>query len=235
MSNKENNSESANIRTSIIQAVQTPLGFFTLVVLTVEFIFGIVAAMSEGADRTYLIIAMVLLMFFLVILVTCLAVWRPESLRGQRPKTTISKYSSNKLSRSSLNLDCSCELSDLLYLSPNKQSERLSTENRWEYENSNCKLLLDQFSGKAHLKFDSKVKDNNNYESQFEFTAFGSFDGGNAFMEYRFSEKGKQKRSWNGVCILRIPKASLIYGFWMTTGILNHNRVGLGSIQLYRK
>ncbi|MEO1340621.1 MAG: hypothetical protein AAFV28_05615, partial [Cyanobacteria bacterium J06635_13] len=153
MSNKENNSESANIRTSIIQAVQTPLGFFTLVVLTVEFIFGIVAAMSEGSDRTYLIIAMVLLMFFLVILVTCLAVWRPESLRGQRPKTTISKYSSNKLSRSSLNLDCSCEFSYSHRFSVDKrsdclfgerysksdnsqlQSERLSTENRWEYEN----------------------------------------------------------------------------------------------------
>ena len=79
------NTEKNLSRASIIQTIQTPLGFFALVVLTVEVIFGIVAAMSVGSDRTYLIIGMLLIILLLVVIVAFLAVWRPESLSGQRP------------------------------------------------------------------------------------------------------------------------------------------------------
>lgn len=75
----------AESRASIIETVQTPLGFFALVVLVVEAIFGIIAAMSEGTDRTYLVVGMLVLIFLLVVMVGAMAVLRPESLRGSRP------------------------------------------------------------------------------------------------------------------------------------------------------
>src|SRR5260370_25686988 len=60
-------------RVGIIQAIQTPLGFFVLVVLVVEVVFGIVAGLRAGSDRTYLIIGMIALMFFVVAIVRFLA------------------------------------------------------------------------------------------------------------------------------------------------------------------
>jgi quinol-cytochrome oxidoreductase complex cytochrome b subunit len=54
MSNPTTNTENPPSRASIVQTIKTPLGFFALVVLTVEVIFGVVAAMSAGLDRTYL-------------------------------------------------------------------------------------------------------------------------------------------------------------------------------------
>jgi len=60
-------------RVGIIQAIQTPLGFFVFVVLVVEVVFGIVAGLRPGSDRTYLIIGMIALMFFVVAIVSFLA------------------------------------------------------------------------------------------------------------------------------------------------------------------
>lgn len=59
-------------RVSIIQSIQTPLGFFVLVVLVVEVVFGVVASLREGQDRTYLVIGMIALMFFVVAIVAFL-------------------------------------------------------------------------------------------------------------------------------------------------------------------
>ena len=73
-------------RVDIIQMVKTPLGFFTLIVLVVEVILGISANLSQGADRTYLIIGMLILIFLLVIIVAGLAFFRPEALSGKRPQ-----------------------------------------------------------------------------------------------------------------------------------------------------
>lgn len=72
-------------RASIIQAVETPLGFFALVVLVVEVILGITANFSEGIDRTYLIIGMLALIFIMVIVVSLFSFFRPEALIGKRP------------------------------------------------------------------------------------------------------------------------------------------------------
>jgi hypothetical protein len=60
-------------RVAIIQAIQTPLGFFVLVVLVVEVVFGIIAGLQSGPDRTYLVVGMILLMFFVVAVVAFLA------------------------------------------------------------------------------------------------------------------------------------------------------------------
>ena len=72
-------------RASIIETVQTPLGFFTLTVLVVEAILGVVANFSQGSDRSYLIVSMIILIFVLVAIVAGFAFFRPEALKGKRP------------------------------------------------------------------------------------------------------------------------------------------------------
>jgi hypothetical protein len=70
----------------IIKTVQTPLGFFVLVVLVTEVILATTATFSEGFDRTFLISGMVVLIFLLVAIVAFLAYRRPEALRGKGSK-----------------------------------------------------------------------------------------------------------------------------------------------------
>src|SRR5712692_9381528 len=70
-------------RVSIINTVQTPLGFFVLVVLIVEAILGITATFSSGNDKTFLIGGMLALIFLLVLIVSGMAVFRPPSLYGK--------------------------------------------------------------------------------------------------------------------------------------------------------
>ncbi len=67
-------------RENIILAVQTPLGFFTLIVLVVEIILGLLAAKAEGADFTILIGSMVGLLFLLALIVAYLSYKKPEVL-----------------------------------------------------------------------------------------------------------------------------------------------------------
>ncbi len=85
------NHKSTVMRANIIRAIETPLGFFSLVVLTVEVLFSIIALMSKELERTLLIVGMLVLIFVLVAIVVFLAVWRPESLSGQRPIPIVSE------------------------------------------------------------------------------------------------------------------------------------------------
>ena len=84
-----------NSRVNIIKAIQTPLGFFVLVVLLVEAIFGVIASFSDGSHRTYLIIGMFALILLLVLIVSAIAVFRPEALYGSRPIRGVSLPRSN--------------------------------------------------------------------------------------------------------------------------------------------
>jgi hypothetical protein len=80
-------------RAGIIEAVQTPLGFFVLVVLIVEALLGAVGfALGAGEDRSFVIRAMIILIFALVVIVTGIAIWRPSILAGEDPRRE-SKYS----------------------------------------------------------------------------------------------------------------------------------------------
>jgi hypothetical protein len=45
-------------RTAIIQTVQTPLGFFVLVVLVVEGIIGVIAGISDAGERSTFVFVM---------------------------------------------------------------------------------------------------------------------------------------------------------------------------------
>lgn len=77
-------SKNGSSRVDIIGAVQTPLGFFVLVVLVVEAILGTVAALSASGERTIAIAGMLVLIAGLVAIVAFLAYARPEALSGKR-------------------------------------------------------------------------------------------------------------------------------------------------------
>jgi hypothetical protein len=71
-------------RAGIIATVQTPLGFFALVVLVVEAILGLTAGLVRGVNPADVVTAMVALIFLLVLVVAGLAFYRPEALQGKR-------------------------------------------------------------------------------------------------------------------------------------------------------
>jgi hypothetical protein len=75
-------------RADVIKAVTTPLGFFVLVVLVVEAVLTVFAALSEGFDRTLLITGILVLMTLLVAVVALLAYVAPGALRGDPPSAT---------------------------------------------------------------------------------------------------------------------------------------------------
>jgi len=81
---RQNDSESSQSRMNIIKTVQTPLGFFVLIVLVVEGILGIVAGLGEGADRTLAIRGMLAIIAVLILAVFCLAWRKPGNLMGLR-------------------------------------------------------------------------------------------------------------------------------------------------------
>lgn len=71
-------------REGIIRTVQTPLGFFALVILVVEAILGVIAGMSTGISQTLAISGILVFVSALVAIVAFLAYSRPEALRGLR-------------------------------------------------------------------------------------------------------------------------------------------------------
>lgn len=88
-------------RVTIINTVQTPLGFFVLVVLIVEVILGVLTNFSSGDDKTYLVIGMLALILLLVLIVAGMAIFRPASLYGKqtRARTQPSPATSSDSSR----------------------------------------------------------------------------------------------------------------------------------------
>lgn len=88
-------------RISIIESVKTPLGFFTLAVLIVEAILGITANLSQGVERTILVVSMIFLIFLLVVIVASLAYFRPEALTGKRPISTSKPHNRSRLEQAS--------------------------------------------------------------------------------------------------------------------------------------
>lgn len=92
MTNPDASNHSDDSRVNIIQSVRSPLGFFVLVVLVVEALFGVLSTLSSGQDRTLLIIGMLALVFLLVIIVAVFTARRPGDLLGNfRDKETASE------------------------------------------------------------------------------------------------------------------------------------------------
>lgn len=67
-----------SLRVTLVQAVSTPLGFFVLSLLVIEASLSVAATLSQGIDRTILIVSTVLLIGTLVLIVGWLAYARPD-------------------------------------------------------------------------------------------------------------------------------------------------------------
>jgi len=85
MAKKATNSKAQVDRVRIIETVQTPLGFFVLVVLVVEAILGMVAGLTDRANQVIVISGMLAIISALIVVVAFLAYYRPEALKGMRP------------------------------------------------------------------------------------------------------------------------------------------------------
>lgn len=71
-------------RQKFVEAIKTPLGFFSLAVLVVEALLGSLALASSGFDRTFLLYAIVGILVLIVVLVAAIAIRWPEALWGER-------------------------------------------------------------------------------------------------------------------------------------------------------
>lgn len=72
-------------RRSIIEAIKTPLGFFSLVLLVIESLLGGLAlATDPGEDRMLLVKLIVGILVLVIILVAVISWFRPEALWGKR-------------------------------------------------------------------------------------------------------------------------------------------------------
>ena len=76
------NSNAASDRTSVIQAVKTPLSFLVLGFLIIDGTIGALA-ISLPDYRTPLIWTVIISVPSLVVLVAAMAIWRPEVPRGR--------------------------------------------------------------------------------------------------------------------------------------------------------
>ncbi len=88
---KRNSSGGSESRIDIIRAVSTPMGFFVLVVLIVEVIFGTIVAVPGSVEPTAkqtLIYGMLALILLLVFLVAGMALFRPGSLFVSEGRST---------------------------------------------------------------------------------------------------------------------------------------------------
>jgi len=83
MDNQQKTQVSSN-RIGIIRAVQTPLGFFVLVVLVVEAILGGIVYTKNVQNVTLALVLMVVILLALIAVVAFMAYYRPEALRGVR-------------------------------------------------------------------------------------------------------------------------------------------------------
>ncbi len=75
----ENDKLNKSKKPDIITAVTTPLSFFTLVVLVVEALIGILIYRSELTNAFYLILGMLFLLFILVAVVAFISYKKPEA------------------------------------------------------------------------------------------------------------------------------------------------------------
>ena len=75
----------ATERRTLIETIKTPLAFFSMIVLVIEACLGGLATLvASGADRTFLLYAIVGLLALLIISVVLISIFRPEALWGKR-------------------------------------------------------------------------------------------------------------------------------------------------------
>ncbi|MBF0550536.1 MAG: hypothetical protein HQK60_08370 [Deltaproteobacteria bacterium] len=68
-------------RVAIIEAVKTPLGFFTLGMLVAEGGLGVLTVRLEGQNQTYALLGTIGCLVLLILVVTFIAIYQPEILK----------------------------------------------------------------------------------------------------------------------------------------------------------
>ncbi len=86
---KKNKSPKNESKLDIINAVRTPLNFYVLVVLVAEGTLGTIAGLSQGIERTILIIAMTVLILVTIVVVTLLALRKPSAVGLDDPTSRV--------------------------------------------------------------------------------------------------------------------------------------------------
>lgn len=77
--------EDISDRRSLIEAIKTPLGFFSLIVLVIESLFGGLAIASASGDERMLLVKLIVgILVLIIILVAAISWFRPEALWGKR-------------------------------------------------------------------------------------------------------------------------------------------------------
>jgi hypothetical protein len=84
-------------RVKVLETVQSPLGFFSLVVLVVELILGVLAAKATGIDFTILVVSMVVMLFLLVLLVDRAIRKDPSILLASGKQNAVEKQNTNQI------------------------------------------------------------------------------------------------------------------------------------------
>jgi hypothetical protein len=69
---------------NLIDAIKTPLGFFSLIVVVIESSLVGLALASSGADRSFLVRAIPAILVLLTLLVAVIGALKPEALWGKR-------------------------------------------------------------------------------------------------------------------------------------------------------
>jgi hypothetical protein len=102
-------SEDSRPRTSLVQAVKTPLGFFALVVVVMQAILCVSLRDLKQPDSTYLIGGMLVVLIGLVGIVSLLAVRHPDAVGLRSPR-------SQGIATPPVNDDCVKQLTDPLVI-----------------------------------------------------------------------------------------------------------------------
>lgn len=83
MSKDQSKEQNSSNRLALIKIVKTPLAFYVLVALMMETAFGVLSAASTDRQiQRISLYGLVLVVLILVITVTALAIWKPDSLLG---------------------------------------------------------------------------------------------------------------------------------------------------------
>ena len=133
-------------RAQIIETVQTPLGFFVLVVLVVEVILGIVAGFSEPTAQTISIYGMLALIASLILIVSFLAYKRPEALKGIRPTSELHTDLIPQIEKTKINNVLCVSTAEFDHLGIEQDAEILM--NKYKNVQLNRKIDLNRFRRK---------------------------------------------------------------------------------------
>lgn len=82
MAENQSNEQSSSNRVALLEIIKTPLAFYVLIALIMEAIFGVLSAATDGQIQRISLYGLVFVLLILVVVVTVLAIWKPDSLLG---------------------------------------------------------------------------------------------------------------------------------------------------------